>query len=90
MLHTDRCVSVAEGPGSKGCIGNVCLRFSTFLSMSCMLPSAVNQQSKSFFDTPEIGKCWPVSDLLLEIRIQGAQGAVISRSFVESVIIGVI
>lgn len=54
-----------------------------------MLPSAVNQQSKSFFDTPEIGKCWPVSDLL-EIRIQGAQGAVISRSFVESVIIGVI
>ena len=57
--------------------------------MSCMLPNAVNQQSKSFFDTPQIGKCWRVSDLL-EFRVQGAQGAVISGSFVESVIIGVI
>ena len=78
-----------EGPGSKGHMGNVCLRFSTFLSMSCMLPNAVNQQSKSFFDTPEIGKCWHSSDLL-EFRVQGAQGAVISGSFLESVIIGVI
>lgn len=89
MLHTDRCVWDAEGPGLKGRIGNACLRFSTFLSMSCMLPNAVNQQSKSFFDTPQIGKCWRVSDLL-EFRVQGAQGAVISGSFVESVIIGVI
>ena len=78
-----------EGPGSKGHMGNVCLRFSTFLSMNCMLPNAVNQQSKSFFDTPEIGKCWRSSDLL-EFRVQGAQGAVISGSFLESVIIGAI
>ena len=78
-----------ESPGSKGHMGNVCLRFSTFLSMSCMLPNAVNRQSKSFFDTPEIGKCWRSSDLL-EFRVQGAQGAVISGSFLESVIIGVI
>lgn len=78
-----------EGPGSKGHMGNVCLRFSTFLSMSCMLPNAVNQQSKSFFDTPEIGKCWRSSDLL-EFRVQGAQGAVISGSFLEAVLIGVI
>lgn len=49
-----------EGHGLKGQMGSACLRFST----SCVLLNNVNQQSKSFFDAPEIGKCWSPSDLL--------------------------
>lgn len=58
------------------------IRFSTFLSTSCMLLNA----AKSLFDRPDIGECWsPVVSWT-----SGVWGAVISRSFLECAVIPVI
>lgn len=58
------------------------VRFSTFLSTSCLLLNA----AKSLFDRPGIGECWsPVISWT-----SGVWGAVISRSFLERAVIQVI
>lgn len=67
----------------KNIQGVASIRFPTFLPRSSTLLNAANQQWKSLFDRPELGECWGPSDSWTS-RVWGA---VISRSFLESVII---